>query len=1007
MAQDLDTKPGQVYDPEEESRRVPETPPDDGLEEMWDPPKPESAVPSLVEKETGATKTGGNQSASSDEEAGLSNSSDESSDENTSGKGRTAKGSKRRNQLALAFGGGIALSLVGLALFIPRIMTDIVVDRLMDTFLGRSKYAIQERVEHYTGKYVTKVIGGELRGDCGGTVNRSCVPSNSLAGRLYESWRTNKIEDKLFTKYGLEFELDRFDPAKIIVKQNGKILGDFGERQVASVVTDSIKTETKFEGIVDRRHVRSVLARKYGANKFCLIACEQRDSAEAKKLNALRRLKLKIIARVSEVGASRTAAYLLCLTVQCSDAELKNSENQIIREIVSKNGDEFIQELAGDIERIKPNSLTELILQRQIEKFLIKVGVKDLTARAAASAVPLAGQVYLAATAIEIFTAMDQKVENREISKYLRDVNAQETALYATQILTLADDNNSGEASIEDSWASFQLLNGFGKSRLAQELNGVEQKSTKECDDGVILGPESPELVCPETKIQPTLAIEEIRNDPTVEFISTLANQYNYCLAEIPLTDACAPPRPRSIIKPTLDAINATLGFIGGTLFSIVGAILPPLQSFMDMVSNFVSEYATTFFSWASEKLLPRFVIPDAEDDVAYEQAAAGLDVTGNQFCRGDAEVPDASSIGCAVVTPLQQAELDKVILAEKKQEMSEKGIFARYFDLENSDSLAGSVGLAVGSEIINTKPKDIAWFNPSNIVKTVLETVGLQEKSTALSIRNQGALFGVTQYAYPAGSTALSIDGETLTTEACTEYERIRMESAFENEETGETDYTETNICALDEVVVDSLTKIYDLDAEGTVSTPGTGTPNTGASAQYIPDCTVNNGNAQIACVAIDTMLGIPYRNGYSTRPGCRVQPSASNDPNPTQLDCSAFTSMAVYRAFGTNAPRSSVAYLTSPLFEVVGDTRNGNSGNIRDIQPGDLVGRGVCASSGQGCNGHIGIVVSYDPATGDLVTAETDSCNLPSRVETGKGLAIDGGGGTYTWAVRYIGPQ
>lgn len=184
--------------------------------------------------------------------------------------------------------------------------------------------------------------------------------------------------------------------------------------------------------------------------------------------------------------------------------------------------------------------------------------------------------------------------------------------------------------------------------------------------------------------------------------------------------------------------------------------------------------------------------------------------------------------------------------------------------------------------------------------------------------------------------------------------------------------------------------------------------TPNTGASAAYIPDCTVNNGNAKIACVAIDTMLGIPYRNNYSTIAGCVRQPSASNDPNPVALDCSAFVSMAVYRAFGTDAPRTSVDYLSHPNFEVVGDTRGRQVGDIRDIQPGDLVGRGDCGSGAGGrCNGHIGIVVSYDRTTGELVTVETDSCRKLSRVETEKGLAIDGRGGIYTWAVRYTGTQ
>lgn len=172
----------------------------------------------------------------------------------------------------------------------------------------------------------------------------------------------------------------------------------------------------------------------------------------------------------------------------------------------------------------------------------------------------------------------------------------------------------------------------------------------------------------------------------------------------------------------------------------------------------------------------------------------------------------------------------------------------------------------------------------------------------------------------------------------------------------------------------------------------------NTGASAQYIPDCNANGGNAKIACVAIDTMLGVPYKNGYSGRPGCRQSPDPADTPNPVSaLDCSAFTSMAVYRAFGIAGPRTSVLYRTDPNFQELSDPKT--------MQPGDMIGRGTVAS-GSGGNGHIGIVVSYNPATGDLVTVETDSCNNNSRIVTTKGLRQDGKG-TYEWVSRYVGPK
>jgi len=165
----------------------------------------------------------------------------------------------------------------------------------------------------------------------------------------------------------------------------------------------------------------------------------------------------------------------------------------------------------------------------------------------------------------------------------------------------------------------------------------------------------------------------------------------------------------------------------------------------------------------------------------------------------------------------------------------------------------------------------------------------------------------------------------------------------------------------------------------------------NTGTSAQYIPDCSVNSGNAAIACTAIDQLLGIPY-----SRPK-RAAPTTL-DPVPF-LDCSAFTGMAVYRTFGTNLNGlASVGYRKNPNFQNITD--------MRSILPGDLIGKGTVAT-GAGGTGHIGIVVSYDPTSGSLVTAETDGSANPSRIITTKRLAVDSRNGTYTWAVRYIGPK
>lgn len=166
-----------------------------------------------------------------------------------------------------------------------------------------------------------------------------------------------------------------------------------------------------------------------------------------------------------------------------------------------------------------------------------------------------------------------------------------------------------------------------------------------------------------------------------------------------------------------------------------------------------------------------------------------------------------------------------------------------------------------------------------------------------------------------------------------------------------------------------------------------------TGNAAEYITDCAENDGNAGIACVAINELMGFPY--------SMEKRAPATADP-PEYLDCSALVNMAIYRAYGQDLGGiCSAEYLTNSNFMVI---------DVHDIKPGDMVGRGQAC----GGEGHIAIVVSYDAAEKKLITVETGSTDHPSGLrgiggEHGYdvGLLADGNGGRYEWAVRYVGPK
>ena len=431
----------------------------------------------------------------------------------------------------------------------------------------------------------------------------------------------------------------------------------------------------------------------------------------------------------------------------------------------------------------------------------------------------------------ELFTAFDEKLESGEIGKYMRTITSQEAALFATQIQTMSEDTQSLQAPIADSWAAFQYLNGFAKSRVWQGMNNIEQKSTIKCDDGVVLsGPTDP-LACPEMQVQPKLGIEEFRNNEVVDRFASVLNPYNACLG---VGDLCG--SPRDVVKPVLDTINKSIGYVGGALIDGLN-LIPPVKAAIDGLTNFVGKYAVDFFAWLAKKALPHVIDAEAEDEVAFDQAAMGYDVLGNTFAKGDYETPDASSIQGSILSVKDQAELDVAIAKQRKEDIQSQSFFARYFDINNTDSLASKTTIDTAS-LIGGGRDSLFQIQPTGIFSTIASVIGIQKPTYAFGSQDRANLFGVTQYGYRVSDPNQDVDPKTLTEEKCAEFEQLRKNSAYVNEDTGETEYTLSNPCAMDRIIIDSYTKSTDLDPLGTQEST-TLRPIAGTTGQTIADFT------------------------------------------------------------------------------------------------------------------------------------------------------------------------
>lgn len=221
MALKLHNRPGQLYDPEEESRRVPKVAPDDGLEDAWNQPDSESSKklngsPNLADAERNASNGDGQDSAIGDGE----NQPDES-DNDTVGSGYTGNSQSKTklsglfNRKRVGIGGG--------AVGIGAVLTTL--------FIGSSSLYLVHLKENLTGpsNSVSSTIGVHMQ-------RRRLNTFGTIIQKKAQVLKTDKLATKL--------ESEGFD-----VVANGssiqKISKTFGDDVVEIVFDGSNKSLAK------------------------------------------------------------------------------------------------------------------------------------------------------------------------------------------------------------------------------------------------------------------------------------------------------------------------------------------------------------------------------------------------------------------------------------------------------------------------------------------------------------------------------------------------------------------------------------------------------------------------------------------------------------------------------------------------------------------------------------------------------------------------------------------
>ncbi len=927
----------------------------------------------------------------------------------------------------IAFGAGLMATLVGgfvafIAFLLPFKVTHAISQ--IEQRLGEvPQYAVEQRLQYYMNRYLilrtlaaTPGIGED------GINSRNYVYlEGGVFGSLYINWRGANLEGKLAAQ-GWRLEPANNNAAQIFNRRSVRptewnLINDnapanlrsqsLNSQEARAFIKEWAKSETKSIQVFKRYNMRKMLKRYYGVNNWKFFETERNDIRRSyldKKLAYKKKLVEKTVGSISP----RYSAYMTCLLegasacrdalgrgtdIDANDGDPENRDPET-GESTGGGGEESRQAAAsGEMDSLPseasdivnpdtinlpdiPGGGTDEVVARSITAQIQKLGVKKILASFAAG-------IGL----IDTIAQMVDSVESGALNIVVMDKNSQQYANYAAPVLSMADQIRAGDANIDDARYLNETFNNFQSSPVYQaEFGGrsgalsaqatVNGQIRRDCnndqdtdDEGELFAPG--ETVCPGKRLV---------QDKTTFTDNTLWER----LVEI-----------TSVYRGSVGAI---VGGLTGLVSRVTDAL--GLDSIIESVMSALGldQVLASAFEFLLNRVAGPVITGVEVEEEAYDALYAGMTVNYSSI-GGGVGVNREDTTGGGYLPEAQVNAIRNEAAEERQYAKKFESLSERYLSLENTDSLATKTLMNVPTswEQLATTVAAI----PTSLVRSFGSIMGSTAGAQTINSTNP---FHAIWMGYPTNHPIFTANDGAGMDEAQMEAEyRCSLPVAQRPQNNPDTYDRPDNLpfdvamladpCLLEEVVGDVgnryLDGTYDEGlSDGATNTPSGGNTNTGASAQYIPDCSVNGGNAAIACTAIDQLLGIPYS---------MAQRAAPNNPDPDFLDCSAFVNMAIYRTFSNNlGGMCSAQFRNNPNFEFV---------NVHEIQPGDILGRGTSCVAGGG-NGHVGIVVSYDRSTRALVTAETDGRANPSRIVTNKGLRIDNAG-TYEWAVRYIGPQ
>jgi hypothetical protein len=619
--------------------------------------------------------------------------------------------------------------------------------------------------------------------------------------------RFGKAGDELTIKNG-QLSLGKFEGGpRIFGKEWGKFL----------------ENETRWDQVLQRRSIRKYLTRKHGVKFWCFFACNTKDSIDNAKVSATTKLKLKLIERTVYPFSQKYGLILQCLTTgktdPCNPDNLE--KNGIDRSLFS---DQDLADLKDVVDH--PDTTFSKIL---LEKLLVKIGMDEGTAKTTTGLIPIAGQVYLALSAVDTLNTVASAIQNGTLSKIAANVNSDQYVEYYTAMRSANDELLAGKLSEDEAGA---LVSQFNDGNQPAEQSLVYQAYNDPNKAAISLlggtayaastAPSQPQtqpyvcsngqpiptgmLVCPEKTLNKrTFKIEQYFKD--AQGVTDVLKLYQTCYG-ISTSLGCGGIRPSTDVHKVLSSVNWVISNTVNQLLSPVITGLQALPGVSDLI-NKATGWAGKIMGTLFNEVFPLPLQPDSPGRDKYDALEAGGEITASEFNQGGyTDDGQSYGLGGKLLTNQEQSDATEAYLQQQDYDQTHSSLVSRVASVDNPSSLVSRFAMAMPSSWSGLSSSIAQIFtNPFHGFSFIFHPVAAATNTGSINA------FGVPRSGYTANDPAFTADPSIYTPQFCQQLQKNWQASKTQDSVTGTDQYSTTNPCLLEQVAVETASSAFSQD--------------------------------------------------------------------------------------------------------------------------------------------------------------------------------------------------